>query len=487
MNDFSYSLQKVLSRKKEIETYNLSSFDRKYATTYRHVEELFEKLFFLDKTIMKESYLSFIHYDSVHVRTRKQKLLSVLIEYSFFSFIYVVLLCGVKRFTYYKKASCKLPNIGYKNICFLKRDNPRMYDELKKLFTENDIVFNTIGDKGVTNIYSQCVGITFSYHLFLCFVDDVKQVVKASNLLKTHQLFYFFKLFRMCVAYDRFYKGLSDFDYLIDSCDNSYFPFQNALAKNNSIKLTLIQSGARTNQLIYGYIRCYMFVSWLNLYNKVVVGDIKSKEFFSVMSSSMKRLDVKKNKEEYFNKYGKYDILIVEQLTYPETGAGSDYSNHKYMLSRVVNFILHYPEYKVGYLCRSSRDKIVKGSARGDIILDNDSFLNDNNIDIIDRNFCELAIKSSKISISINSSTRIESFLVGNIGFSISNKYLPYDWIIQLFTDRYSSISDSQSVFNSKLISLFEETDHEVCELLQYDHSMDSIVNNILNDATPSC
>jgi len=329
------------------------------------------------------------------------------------------------------------------------------------------------------DVYGKKIGVSFNVKQLSFFFKNIKMVLRVINRLESYQRPIFLKMFRLNVLYQRFYMGMSRFDYIIDSRDNAYLPFQNSLANNNNVKLILIQNGARTDLLMYGYIRCFMFVSWSDIYKKIIVGDIESDSFFSVLPSSMNRMDAAKTKQEYFKKNSKYDFLIVEQLDYPESGAGADYFNHKYMLSRVVSFLIDHPEYKVGYLCRHSRD-IKQDNIRYDVLRENDEILLKNNIAIIERKFCEWAIKSSKVTIAINSSTRVEAFMVGNIGFSVSKKMLPYDWIIKILPDEFSSINESQSVFNEKMLSVLNLDTSDINAAMRTQHTMLDVVDEII-------
>jgi len=85
------------------------------------------------------------------------------------------------------------------------------------------------------------------------------------------------------------------------------------------------------------------------MYKNLIVGKIKSKVYLSILSQSVSRSDSKSIEAEFKDLYTNFDFLIVEQLTFPEKGVASDYSNHKYMLDRMINFINKNAGYKVGY------------------------------------------------------------------------------------------------------------------------------------------
>jgi len=467
---------KLLRIKKiELENYNNSIFERRYRLNFKHVEIFFEDIFSIDSQTLQDAYLNDIHLDnSIDASTKERLLFKFLSNNLFFSCAVTFFLCLVNRLTFIKNSM--LPS-KYQKVAFVERNDTRLYPRLKSLFKDGDLESHSLDIKSVKKVFSRGVRFNFSFKNLRLLIAEINKSASIISKIAPNQRYLFLKIFALCVFYRRFYNSIQGVDFLIDSCDNCYSPVQDSLASLVKIKLILIQNGGRMSLVSYGYVRCYMFISWADMYKNLIVGKIKSKVYLSILSQSVSRSDSKSIEAEFKDLYTNFDFLIVEQLTFPEKGVASDYSNHKYMLDRMINFINKNAGYKVGYLCRRPRD--TKDIELKSVLLNNDALLEKNGIEIIENKFCEQAIKKSKVVVAIDSSTMLEAFFVGNMGFIVTNKLSNYMWLASLLTDDFISSRESQEVFNEKIVSLLARNVSSIREFFKHHNDISEVLDCI--------
>jgi len=111
--------------------------------------------------------------------------------------------------------------------------------------------------------------------------------------------------------------------------------------------------------------------------------------------------------------------------------------------------------------------------------LNNDALLEKNGIEIIENKFCEQAIKKSKVVVAIDSSTMLEAFFVGNMGFIVTNKLSNYMWLASLLTDDFISSRESQEVFNEKIVSLLARNVSSIREFFKHHNDISEVLDCI--------
>ena len=286
---------------------------------------------------------------------------------------------------------------------------------------------------------------------------------------------YFIKILNRVIRSERFYKSKKCFDYIFDTKDNGYLPFEKSLANLYSLQLVLIQNGGRVNLSEYGYIRCNFFLGWAPIYKEIVVGKITCEEYFAIGSANLSKL----NQELIYSKYtqylGVYDLLIVEQVSL--TNKLTNHINHKQFMDKIVEYKSNNPDKNIAYICRVDRETIT-GKFKT-IIEQNDKILKMNNIVKIERQFCEIVIKKSKAIIAIDSSIRIEFCLLGKKFLSLQPTYSNNDWPSILFPDSLSLFSEEQSVFDNKLNSIINASHDVNLNFLNSKYALENFIKKV--------
>jgi len=333
-----------------------------------------------------------------------------------------------------------------KNYLFINRGSSYFYDEIISKINKKKINIS-FTDSNELSIFSPQVNIKINRKAIINFIVDFRSSYKVIKRINVNQRFFFLKSLYGVILAERFYKSRSHFDYIFDSKDNSYLPYQKSLANLFNIQIVLMQNGGRVNMKNYGYISCNIFLGWTPLHKKIIVGGVSCNNFLSIGSTSLSR----NNNESFKNNkffFAMYDLLIVEQMSL-NFSEKANYLNHKDFMDKIIQFKFNNPQINIAYLCRWDRQNIPKKLS--EFIKENDKNLDINNIVKIDREFCELAIKNSKVSIAISSSIRVESCMIGRTGFTLQPGSFDFDWPSLLMPEKNSFFTDSQDTFENKL------------------------------------
>jgi hypothetical protein len=429
------SIKEVIATRKVVENYNNSLFRQKYSNNFSIMAEYFSHSFGISSDTLMRSCLEYIHRN----KTRTSNKIVFFRSFSYLNFFCFVVICFMMFFKFFTciRKNGSFDNNGESSFALLDRGNDFLYGNFLEERKHSSRLIKDLSKDFFYKALRPKLG------SFIHLVASIRLGYSAVKKLSGSQKPFFIEKFIECVLIERFYKSIESFDYIVDSNDNAYTPLQKDIANSLNIQLILIQQGMRANLLHYGYISCNVFLGWDDIYRDIIVGGVLCDNFLAIGSTSMNRHDSDKVCENY-------DYLIVEQLTYPDRGEHSDVTNHKNMIDKILKFKRNYPEYKIAYLCRYSR--VRPKSKLKKVLSDNDQSLLESGITIIDREYCECVVKHSKVSIALDSSIRLESYLVGNTGFTVSYDLFHFDWLSHIFPQNTASLSDNQDIFENKLI-----------------------------------
>jgi len=449
MKQDNIDIQKILTTKRVIEGLNNDVFNRRYKTNFSKISDYFYHEFNIRSSVLNRACLEFIHRGREKT-SKRVKLFNCLSGSTLFCFVVVIFMAFLRRFTYIK-GNPSANGESMSKFALIDRSNRFLYGD----FLKDREGASLVKDFSRGFFHKQ---VRFNLCSVIKLFSDVRSGCVVAKSLDREQKMFFLEKIIECTMVKRFYDSIGSFDYIVDCQDNSYTPVQKEIANILDIDLILLQNGARVNLLEYGYIDCNIFLGWSNLYKRIVVGEVLCDIFLAIGSKSMSRQTRRETCKEY-------DFLIVEQLTYPDKGEASDASKHKAMIGKMIEFKKKHPQYRIVYLCRHTRTQLKEKIQS--ILLDNDTVLLENDIEILDRNFCECAVKNSKVSIALSSSIRFESYLVGNVGFSVFDRESIFDWVQQLFNKNSASLRDTQEDFDRKLL-----------QSLKSDINLNNIFNN---------
>ena len=272
----------------------------------------------------------------------------------------------------------------------------------------------------------------------------------------------FLQLLRISISESYFVSQIQGASVFFDACDNRSTPIRYGIMKNNGIRLVLIQNGARMDLASEGYIRSDHYLGWHEMYRDGYVGGQPGSVFYAI--GSLNILDsypfyFSKETKEVRGTVCKYDFLVIEQLVFPEDGYPADLKYHKIMVDNLVKFAKEFPCYRIGYLCRYKRGDVTEGSVALDEIIEfNDQLLKDSKVEILprDRALTGDYLRTSKVCVALSSSTRLESFFLGQCSVTCNYSNYAFDRL-SLLLDFPFIISDiSYSYFQAALSKAHE-------------------------------
>ena len=345
--------EKVFKLKQALEKENLEFFLEMYNSNFSIIESFFDKNFSLKNSIIKDTYLSFIHREREQNFPIFRTIRKYLISSNLFCFLQSIHASLIKNFTYIE--TMKVKDENQTNYLFINRGEHYFYDDIiSKVKNSNGNVSYT--NDSELSMINKIVKFKFNRKLVKYCLADFRSTYKVIRQINKEQRFYFIKLLYKVILFKRLYKSKSNFDYLIDSKDNTYLPFQKSLANLYCIKIILIQNGGRVNLSHYGYIRCDFFLGWNSSFLKFVVGDIDCDNFFSIGSTSLSREIEESTIKEYQQRFSNYDLLIIEQMS-TDLSQVANYLNHKIFLDKILRFKSNNPDVAIGYLFRYDRKR----------------------------------------------------------------------------------------------------------------------------------